>query len=141
MTNNCPFVTNGTSGGLPINNTTTSTQFSSCVNDAIGYRLGRYTDITANQNGFYGTGAAYIAGTTQLNSDFIPTYQVVNNIMVWTDYAVIRLNTLFDSLGAIGLTSRADMYIRLDINGNGIELEVVGLQFEPYLWLPPEQSW
>ena len=36
--------------------------------------------------------------------------------MVWTDYAVIRLNTLFDSLGAIGLTSRADMFLRLYIN-------------------------
>ena len=49
MTNNRPFITTATSGGLPINNTTTSTQFSTCVNDTIGYRLGRYTDTTANQ--------------------------------------------------------------------------------------------
>ena len=71
---------------------------------------------TAHQNGFYGSTAAYIATITQLNSDYTPTYQVQNNIMVWTDYAVIRLNTLFDSLGAIGLTSHADMFLRLYIN-------------------------
>ena len=52
MTNNRPFVTTSNAGGLPINNTTTPTQFASCVNDSIGYRLGRYVDTTANQNGF-----------------------------------------------------------------------------------------
>ena len=71
-----PFVTTATSGGLPINNTTTSTQFSTCVNDSIGYRLGRYVDTAANQNGFFGAGggtATTIANIAQLNSDFVPT--------------------------------------------------------------------
>jgi hypothetical protein len=117
MTNNRPFVPTSTNGGLPINNTCTSTQFSTCVNDAIGYRLGRYTDTTANQNGFYGTTAATIATLAQLNSDFVPTYQVLNtNYMVWYDYAVIKLNTLFNSLSSIGLTRKADIFIRLYLN-------------------------
>ena len=116
MTNNRPFIATGGSGGLPINNTNTPLQYSNCVNDSIGYRLGRYVDTTANQNGFYGNDSYHIATLKQLNNDYVPTYQVSNNIMVWTDYAVIRLNTLFDSIGAIGLTSRADITFRLYIN-------------------------
>jgi len=55
MTNNRPFVTTISGfggGGLPVNNTCSSLQFGSCVNDAIGYRLGRYTDTTGNQTDF-----------------------------------------------------------------------------------------
>ena len=44
--------------------------------------------------------------------------------MFWTDYVVICLNTLFDSLGAIGLTSRADMYIRLYVNTGTLNVAV-----------------
>ena len=125
MTNNRPFVTNGTSGGIAINNTTTTTQFSSCVNDAIGYRLGRYTDTTANQNGFYGNTAASIATIAQLNSDFLPTYQILNtNYMVWYDFCVIRLNTLFESVSSIGLTSRCDMTIKMYVNTGTLNVAV-----------------
>lgn len=125
MTNNRPFITNATSGGLPNNNTTTSTQFSTCVNDSIGYRLGRYTDTTANQNGFYGNTAASIATLAQLNSDFVPTYQVLNtNYMVWFDFCVIRLNTLFESLTSIGLTARADISFKLTLNTGTLNVAV-----------------
>ena len=44
--------------------------------------------------------------------------------MVWTDYAIIRLNNLFDSLGSIGLTSRADMFIRLYVNTGTLNVAV-----------------
>ena len=44
--------------------------------------------------------------------------------MFWTDYAVICLTTLFDSFGAIGLTSRADMYIRLYVNTGTLNVAV-----------------
>ena len=125
MTNNRPFIPSGGTGGLPINNTLTPTQNSNCVNDAIGYRLGRYVDTTANQNGFYGTTAATIATLAQLNSDFTPTYQVLNtNYMVWYDFCVIRLNTLFESLAAIGLFKRADLVLRLYINTGTLNVAV-----------------
>jgi len=128
MTNNRPFVTTTSTfggGGLPVNNTCTSTQFATCVNDSISYRLGRYTDTQANQNGFYGTSAATIATLAQLNSDFVPTYQVLNtNYMVWYDYAVIKLNTLFNSLSAIGLTKRADIFLRLYLNTGTLNADV-----------------
>ena len=124
MTNNRPFIPTGGSGGLAVHNTTTPYQYSNCVNDSIGYRLGRYVDTTANFNGFYGNDAYHIATLNELNNVYIPTYQVQNNIMVWTDYAVIRLNTLFDSVGAIGLTSRADMTFRLYINTGLVNVAV-----------------
>ena len=125
MTNNRPFVTVGASGGLKDNNTCTANQFANCVNSSLGYRLGRYTDTTANQNGFFGTTAATIATLNQLNTDFIPSYQVLNtNYMVWTDYAVIRLSTLFESLSSIGLTRKADMFLRLYINTGTLNIAV-----------------
>ena len=127
MTNNRPFIPVGSSGGLPYNNINTSNQFNNCINDSIGYRLGRYVDTTstANQNGFYGTDQYHIASLSQLNNDYIPSYQVSNNIMVWTDYAVIRLNTLFESVSAIGLTVRADITFRLYINTGVLNVSVV----------------
>jgi hypothetical protein len=37
----------------------------------------------------------------QLNSEFRPCYQVSVNYMYWHDYAVIKLNYLFESLNKI----------------------------------------
>ena len=100
-------------------------QFTNFVNDAIGYCLGRCADTTNNQNGFYGTTSATIATGSQLNNDFIPTYQVLTtNYMVWYDYAVIRLNTLFESLSAICLTNHADMLIRFYLNTGTLNVAV-----------------
>jgi hypothetical protein len=36
--------------------------------------------------------------------------------MVWFDYAVIKLSTLFESLKNIGLTRKADIFLRLYVN-------------------------
>jgi hypothetical protein len=36
--------------------------------------------------------------------------------MVWYDYAVIKLSTLFDSLNSIGLTRRANIRLRIYVN-------------------------
>ena len=44
--------------------------------------------------------------------------------MVWYDYCVIRLNTLFESLGAIGLTKRADLVLRLYVNTGTLNVAV-----------------
>ena len=120
MTNNRPFVpTASFSGGAKDNNTSTATQFSNCINNALQYRLGRYTDTStgANQNGFFGNTAATIATLSQLKSDYVPTYEILNtNYMVWYDYAVIKLSTIYESLSSIGITRRADIFMRLYIN-------------------------
>ena len=127
MTNNRPFVSVGTNGGFKDNITCTQTQFANCVNSSLGYRLGRYTDTTSTNNNFYGTTNSNIVTLNQLNTDFTPTYQVVNtNYMVWTDYAVIKLSTLFESLSSIGLTRKADMFLRLYINTGTLNATVTG---------------
>ena len=71
---------------------------SSC-NTGLQKRLGRYLDTTAGSaHGLFGTTAATIATLSQKNNDFCPTLQVLNtNHMVWYDYTVILLSTIFDS--------------------------------------------
>ena len=75
-------------------------------------------DTTAgNVNGLFGSSAAYIATLAQLKNDFTPYYEVLNtNYMVWYDFAVIKLSTIFESLSKIGLTRKADIFLRLYIN-------------------------
>ena len=119
MTNNRPFVpTASFSGGAKDNNTLTANQFDKVVNTALQSRLGRYTDTTAGSvNGFYGNNSGFIANLSQLKNDFTPTYEVLNtNYMVWYDYAVIKLSTVFESLSKIGLTRKADIFLRLYVN-------------------------
>jgi hypothetical protein len=119
MTNNRPFVPAASfSGGGQNNNTLTTAQFDKCVNTSIQHRLGRYTDTTSgNTSGMFGSTAAFISNLTQLKNDFTPNYEVLNtNYMVWYDYAVIKLATVFESLSSIGLTRKADIFLRLYIN-------------------------
>ena len=127
MTNNRPFVpTASFSGGAKDNNTLTTSQFDKCVNTSIQHRLGRYTDTTAgNVSGLFGSTTATIANLTQLKNDFTPTYEVLNtNYMVWTDYVVIKLSTVFESLQSIGLTRKADIFLRLYVNTGTINVAV-----------------
>lgn len=127
MTNNRPFVpTASFSGGAKDNNTLTTAQFDKCVNTSIQQRLGRYTDTTAgNTSGIFGTTSAFIANLTQLKNDYTPTYEVLNtNYMVWYDYAVIKLSTVFESLQSIGLTRKADIFLRLYINTGTLNVAI-----------------
>ena len=118
MTNNRPFVPQATFYGGKDNATPTTAQFDRCVNTSIQQRLGRYTDTTAGStNGLFGTTTATIASLSQLKNDFTPTYEVLNtNYMVWYDYAVIKLSSLFESISSIGLTKKADIFLRLYVN-------------------------
>ena len=118
MTNNRPFTADTVVGGLSDNITSTANQFDRVVNTSIQKRLGRYTDTTAgNVNGIFGTTSATISTLAQLNNDFTPTYQVLNtNYMVWFDYAVVKLATVFEALDSIGLTRKADIFMRLYVN-------------------------
>ncbi len=44
--------------------------------------------------------------------------------MVWYDYAVIKLSTLFESLSSIGLTHKADTYFRLYVHTGNFNVSV-----------------
>lgn len=118
MTNNRPFVPQATAYGGNNNATPTASQFDRCVNTSIQQRLGRYQDTTAGSvNGMFGNTSAFVSTLAQINNDFTPTYQILNtNYMVWYDYCVIRLSTLYESLNSIGLTRKADIFMRLYVN-------------------------
>jgi hypothetical protein len=126
MTNNRPFVPQATYYGGKDNATPTTAQFDRCVNTAIQQRLGRYTDTTAGStNGMFGSTAATIASLSQLKNDFTPTFEVLNtHYMVWYDYCVIKLSSLFESLSSIGLTKKADIFLRLYVNTGTLNASV-----------------
>ena len=128
MTNNRPFVPAATVGGSTDNITSTASQFANCVNTGIQKRLGRYQDTTAGTvNGLFGNTAAFVSTLAQINNDFTPSYQVLNtNYMVWYDYCVIRLSTLFESLNSIGLTRKADIFLRLYVNTGTLNAAISG---------------
>jgi hypothetical protein len=60
----------------------------------------------------------------QLNTEYRPYYTVQNNYMVWHDYAVIKLNYLFESLNKIGLVKRLDAQLRLWVNTGTVAINV-----------------
>ena len=89
------------------NQTTAGNANASTGNAANQYKIGRYVDVnTVSGSGVYGTDGLMTG--TQLNSEFRPYYTVSNNYMVWHDYAVIKLNYLFESPNKIGLVKILD---------------------------------
>jgi len=61
---------------------------------------------------------------TQLNTEFRPYYTTSGNYMYWHDYAVIKLNYLFESLNKIGLVKRLDVQLRLWVNTGTVNVSV-----------------
>ena len=69
------------------------------------YKTGRYLDITnTGGQGIYGLTNTLMT-PSQLNNEFRPYYTTSGNYMIWHDYAVIKLNYLFQSLNKIGLVN------------------------------------
>jgi hypothetical protein len=102
--------------GIP----TTSLAFG---NTAGQYKIGRYVDLSNNTaSGIYGA-TGLITGA-QLNTEFRPYYTTNGNFMIWHDYAVIKLNYLFESLNKIGLVKRSDAELRLYVNTGTVSASV-----------------
>jgi hypothetical protein len=129
MTNNRPFTPQATVGGVRDQITPTTIQNSSTVNASIQKRIARYVDTTTTGAGgmkYFGNSSAFIASLTTLQNDFTPTYQVLNtNYMVWYDFCVIKLSTLYESLSAMGLTRKADIFLRLYVNTGTLNVGVL----------------
>jgi hypothetical protein len=97
------------------NQITAGAQNTSIGNAANQYKIGRYVDITHTAgSGVYG--ATGLMTSAQLNREFRPYYQVRDNYIYWHDYAVIKLNYLFESLNKIGLVKRLDAQLCLWVN-------------------------
>ena len=71
------------------------------------------------QNGIYGAGNTLMT-VTNLANEFRPYYETKTGTggtyMIWYDYAVIKLNHLFESMDHIGLTQKLDASLRLWLN-------------------------
>jgi hypothetical protein len=63
---------------------------------------------------------------TQLQNEFRPYYTTSGNYMFWHDFAVIKLNFLFESLNKIGLTKKFDAQLRLWVNTGTCMVRVTG---------------
>jgi len=101
-------------------------QNTSTGNAANQYKIGRYVDLTnTTGQGIYGATGTLMTGA-QLNNEFRPYYTVRDNYMVWHDYAVIKLNYLFESLNKIGLVKRLDAQLRLWVNTGTVNVTVGG---------------
>jgi hypothetical protein len=106
------------------------------------YKIGRYVDTTnTGGQGIYGASNTLMTGN-QLNNEFRPYYTVQNNYMVWHDYAVIKLNFLFESLNKIGLVKRLDAQLRLWVNTGTVRVAVgnVDTANQSYLLAPADNT-
>ena len=126
LTNNRPFLPTATVGADRYQMNVQNSQNKNTVNDSISSKIGRYCDT--NQAGFNNIyGAGLVLSSQNLINEFRPTYQVLaTNYMVWYDYAVIRLSTLFESLGNIGLVKKFDCTLRLWINTGTVNATISG---------------
>jgi len=107
------------------NQTTSGFANSSTGNAANQYKIGRYVDITnTTGQGIYG--ATGLMTASQLNAEFRPYYTTSGGYMFWHDYAVIKLNYLFESLNKIGLVKRLDAQLRLWVNTGTVNVSVGG---------------
>ena len=79
---------------------------------------------------------------TQLNNEFRPYYTTSGNYMIWHDYAVIKLNYLFESLNKIGLVKRLDAQLRLWVNTGTVNITVgnVDTANQSYLLTPANNT-
>ena len=97
------------------------------ANTAIQHKLSRYVDTSMSvvQNGIYGPATSNTLMTvTNLASEFRPYYEVKSNYMIWYDFAVIKLNHLFESMDHIGLTQKLDASLRLWLNCGTVNVSV-----------------
>lgn len=93
------------------------------VNSALQYKMGRYVDTSGNANGL-----GSVLSTTQMANEARPYFtrstDVSGSYMIWYDVAVIKLSTIFESLGKIGLVKRFDATVRLWINTGTVGITV-----------------
>jgi hypothetical protein len=75
------------------------------------------------QNGIYGAGNTLIT-STNLAAEFRPYYETKSNYMIWYDFAVIKLNHLFESINHIGLNQKSDASLRLWLNCGKVNITV-----------------
>jgi hypothetical protein len=127
ITNNRPYMNTtstitGGLGGFDTQISYAAKQNNGVVNTALQQRISRYVDISGSNN--VNNIVPTILSQNNLNTEFKPYYVQSGNYMIYYDYAVIKLNTLFDSLAKIGLVKRFDATIRLWLNTGAVAITV-----------------
>ena len=127
ITNNRPYMNSNATiatglGGGETQIGYAAKQNNGVVNTALQQRISRYVDVSGTNtvNNIVPT----ILSQTNLNTEFKPYYVQSGNYMIYYDYAVIKLNTIFDSLAKIGLVKRFDATVRLWLNTGALAVTV-----------------
>ena len=97
------------------------------ANTALQHKLSRYVDTSMSvvQNGIYGPAINNTLMTaSNLAAEFRPYYETKSNYMIWYDFAVIKLNHLFESIDHIGLTQKLDASLRIWFNCGTVNVTV-----------------
>jgi hypothetical protein len=92
-------------------------------NAAAQYKVARYVDAT-NIAGTNIIGTNGLLTAAQLSQEYRPCFTTSGNYMIWYDYAVIKLNHLFESLNEIGLVRKLDASICLWVNTGTVNIAV-----------------
>jgi len=106
-------------------------QNGSSYNIGAYYRCNRLNDYTSiafavgpngptNLFGPNTTNGTNLQNITQAGTEFRPTFQIISNVMVWTDYCLIPLANVLDSIKQFPLTKRFDATIRMYLNTNSM---------------------
>ena len=129
FTNNKVFVPNAVSGTSVVSaghryQTTLSTQQNkNTINDGITSRLSRYADCSTG--GAYNNIVPNLVTIQQLKNELRPSYEVsAGGYMIWYDYAVIKLSSIFECLANAGLVRKFDCMVRFWINTGTVNVTV-----------------
>jgi hypothetical protein len=130
LCNNRPFVVNA-GASAETQPYVALAQNTGVINKALARRATRVADATltpANSfNKLYGTSTAdgaTIMTAAQLANEFKPNYQVIGNINIWYDLAVIPLKYLCDVVDKMGLVKKLDMILRIYFNTGSLSCTV-----------------
>lgn len=96
-----------------------ATQNTGVANGAAQYKIGRYIDTNAQDNGM-----TAIVSAAQMGIEYRPYYTRNGHYMIWYDYAVIKVGHLFESINKIGLIKRLDASIRIWVNTGTVNVAV-----------------
>lgn len=130
LCNNRPFVVNA-GASAETQPFVATAQNTGVINKALARRATRVADATltpANSfNKLYGTSTAdgaTIMTAAQLANEFKPNYQVIGNLNIWYDLAVIPLKYLCDVVDKLGLVKKLDMILRIYFNTGSLSCTV-----------------
>ena len=106
--------------GSPDNQITVNpSQNTGVANGALQYKVGRYIDTNAQDNGM-----TAIVNAAGMGIEYRPYYTRSGHYQIWYDYAVIKVGHLFESINKIGLVKRLDASIRIWVNTGTVNVTV-----------------